>query len=44
MSRLEKLEQIEQSVSVRGDINPTLVGSYEILLSSVLVVVDVFMC
>ena len=30
--------------AIRVDMNPTLVGSYEILLSSVLVLVDVFMC
>ena len=29
--------------AIRVDINPTLVGSYEILLSSVLIVIDVFM-
>ena len=30
--------------TIRVDIDPTLVGSYEILLSSVLGVVDILMC
>ena len=31
-------------IAIRVDINPTLEGSYVVLLSSILVVVDVLMC